>query len=380
MFLLALLACQPDGIDTRTPLAYSGESRPGGLVWGGFRQDWGYNHRVNSLGDWVGEADCDAFGCDAELGHSAASGSGSDVATWSGSGTLLAAPDTSFVQGAATFELSAQRSEGALLEVATVVTVPLDEATAARARFAAVLGGFDLYAVEDADKLATFSIALGDVERVDATAVQFEVRATLDVDCDSLECDGLARFDRSVDYRLRVPWLLVAGDGLTVTEQRLTTEYRWDGPAGEVLDADAPTARAAVDLPRADLPAVPALRGFRVALDDDHHMAGWSSEVAVEAQEQELATARFEGRFQQWNEGVREEPLAYGEAGAASFSADVVLLQAEGACVHTQTWGGSAWWEADGGAAGSDAPVHVSPEVVEAPEECAGTVLDGGAA
>ena len=45
------------------PPEWSGEAVETALIWNGFAHQWGYNHRLNRLGNWIGPMACERDGC-----------------------------------------------------------------------------------------------------------------------------------------------------------------------------------------------------------------------------------------------------------------------------------------------------------------------------
>lgn len=343
----------------RSAMPFPGTAEHGAIVWSGFEHDWVYNHRINSHGDWVGPVTCDDDGCDAEVGHSAASGSGSDVATWRSRGTRVYSPDAWFFQGETEFVFVGATAEGQTLRQTLEAEVELPSELHGLGAYTVVLGGLDIFSTEDPDKLADLDVGVGPID-VDDGVARFDVNTALRVDCDSLECDGVDKLNASLSYIFRVAWLVVgaAEDGLVVTEVDESNAYTWlPAPEPELTtDETERTQSVAID-PAAGTP-IPAFRGFTLEMGFDHHMVEWASTVAVESAG---ATADVTSniRFMQWNRSTLDFVLSYTDAGTAKTEARMALLQLPGAWTEAGEVDGEITWTADGGPADSDLAVEI---------------------
>lgn len=366
MYFLLLLACRDP--DQQPRLIEESMGLPGhaAVVWNGFSHVWGYNHRINSFGDYVEPVSCEPEGCAAEVVHTAASGSGSDVAQWSSHYTRVAAPDVLFLGGTSRFVVDREAAEGEL--IAFTVTVVVPAATLAdQDQVHALLNGFDVLATGDADKLSHLTLAVGEPE-VDGDNVAIPIDVALLLDCDSVECDGTFQTDESVHYELLVSWLLVAGgSSLAVTPASAETAYTWrNGGLDDEIGLADPVAQGEIEGDRARPYAAAALgfTGFSVDLDDDHHMAEWATRVEPGRYDRVTGRLPFDANlaFKQWNAGTWWNPVSYTSPGAAAMRADLVMLEFEDACVLSDYVSGAIAWTADGGPATVDA---VAREIVD---------------
>jgi hypothetical protein len=343
MLVSLLLACKEPPEGAHPVPVYEPIEQDSAVVWNGFTQVWGYNHRVNSFGDYVGPVECDAEGCHAELVHSAASGSGSDTASWRTSHTLVRAPGVRFVQGFTRFTVDLDDAEGETHTFVEAEDFPVEAGVQA-----VVLGGWDLWADADADRLADLDVAVGEV--VDG---RFDVTVSLGADCDSIECE---KGDRGVAYEIVVSWLAVASDdALALSSASFADTYAWEagGLDDELRLADlAMEGELPVAAPVAGASAL-AFRRVSVKLDDDHHMAEWATEIEAGRDDRFWVTLGFK----QWNAGTYWNPVSYIERGDAEVAAEVVRLSFAEGCAQATSAEGEARWVADGRPSGSDA-VH----------------------
>lgn len=167
----------------------AGDIEPPFPVWQGFRHSWTYNHRLNRIGNWLETGARSGDTLEIAVGHSAASGSGRDEASFSGYHTAVRAAGVHYREIRRTIQISAREQESQAFQREIRLgrdAVPVDFDT-----FAAVLAGFDLWSERDADKLVSFHLATT-VPRRDARTgeIVFVLLGALNVDCDSPECDN----------------------------------------------------------------------------------------------------------------------------------------------------------------------------------------------
>lgn len=349
VLLLLLAACaRPE----RAEVVYDGTPRHGAALWNGFEQAWAYNHRINSLGDFVGPVDCDRGACTAELVHTAASGSGSDTAAFTSRTTTVYSPDLWFVQGGVRLAIEEAHSEGVRIARTEPIRVALDDAIADLPVAEVVLGGFDLFATGDSDRLSELSLSLSPVT-LDHGVATFDLEVGLNVDCDSPECDGaFDKLDLDVSYELRVSWLLIMADkgAYAMEESLLTNGYAWDGRDGKELDpADQRHIHPLRRQPGWERSAV-TIKALSMVLDEDYHMVEWATSLTPRSGDD----VTFAAMFKQWNQATLDGVLSFAEPGTADLAATVGLLQTNGACVAVHATEGEILWDADGGPPGDE--------------------------
>lgn len=319
---------------------------PSAMVWQGFHQSWTYNHRLNAMGDFATPVACDDVECTFELGHTAASGSGSDTATFESSYTTVFADDVVFSHGMSACELDAAAGEGEPFScrLQGVAEVPKGAAVAV------LLDGFEVRATDDADKLQRLAVSVG-TPQVNGTSATFDVRVGGLFDCDSLECDGTDKLDASLRYSIDVRWLVVAGP-FVATSDRSEETFAWD--VERELDVDS-FARS-TEIP-VENTAFVGITAFDVLLDDDHHMAEWATRVEQGPPAGGRLPVTTTAVFKQWNATTLQSPLSYLEPGLGSFVLETSVVELDG-CVVPDTWEDRLEWAADGGPSDGDATVY----------------------
>lgn len=321
------------------------------LIWGGFEQDWTYNHRLNRLGDFVGSLGCAGSDCTGSLTHAAASGKGSDTAHYRSFASAVTAPGVGFVQGVTTFLASERRGEGAAMRFHRTATVAARGLLADRGQLHVVLGGFDLRSTADADKLSELSMAVGNA-RYDAAkgAVSFDVDLDLRLDCDSLECRF---FNRGVHYEVDVVWTLMAyDDELAVRGTPAEVAYTWEraSRAEELAREDFVSRTVLVGTPNTYEAAFVAFQALSVHLDDDHYMQDWTTALRPGAYSRETGAMDLDLAllFKPWNQLSHSRLWSLTDKGKANISAELALIQLRRGRVTPMNVEGEIAWRADG--------------------------------
>ena len=334
------------------PQLFSNQVTDRAVIWNGFDQTWGYNHRVNRLGDYAGAPNCDMGGlCMAQVVHAAATGTGTDVADFRSHVTTVESTGVGFLQGATVFHVEQARGEGRALHYTATEHVRAAGLLAGRENLAAMLGGFDLRSKRDPDKLSRFAIAVGDVRYEDGgQSIVFSVDLTLQMDCDTAECDV---GDRAVDYDVSVMWTLMgADDQLHVTPVSVNDDYAWlrARPSYELDAAAHQSTQRVTGLPGRYAVAFTAFQSLSVELDHDHHMQAWSTALRPLSYDPASGAAEFDVSllFKQWNRESRRRVLSFADRGSAAIRADVALVQLSEGSVAEQEVRGSMAWQANG--------------------------------
>jgi len=161
-------------------------------LWQGFHHAWEYNHRLNRFGSYVRTHRNGPSPTRLVVGHTAASGTGNDMAHFAEFVTdVSSARGVAFQSGVV--EVTAECQRGDL----TPFIVRVDDLDLApelhnRDVYTVVLNGFDLYAAAHAEKLVTFDLEITDPTVTGAgTKIRFRAIGNLKFDCRSPECQLL---------------------------------------------------------------------------------------------------------------------------------------------------------------------------------------------
>jgi hypothetical protein len=158
-------------------------------VWQGFTHSWTYNHRMNRLGDYIEQSGTSIN--TAISAHAAATGLGKDSAYFSTSYAIAAAPELNFYAGKTTFHFNG--IEGREYESKKIIEYHPINGLQENEVYTAVLNGFDIISIRDADKLQRFSVSIDDpVYDSTKNLLTVIIHTTFSANCRSLECPMLS--------------------------------------------------------------------------------------------------------------------------------------------------------------------------------------------
>ncbi|MGD2104146.1 MAG: hypothetical protein PVJ55_03390 [Anaerolineae bacterium] len=162
-------------------------SSAAGAIWQGFHHTWEYNHRLNRLGSYV-RSEAEPGDQRRIAGHTAASGTGGDVAHFAEYVTVVEAAGVAFQQGWAETTIECPRAVTTPFNI-RVDEVPLAPELAGKDTYTVLINGFDLSARRHADKLIAFDVEVTEPTVYGGGAkLRFNVLGELCVDCRTAEC------------------------------------------------------------------------------------------------------------------------------------------------------------------------------------------------
>ena len=162
------------------------------VIWQGYQHQWEYNHRVNRFGSYVRHRACQGGATSTVVGHTAASGTGNDTAHFCEYATeIRSAEGVAFQPGSGETVVECQRGDRTPF-VIRVDDLELAPELQGRDTYTVVLNGFDLCALQHADKIVTFDVDVTEPLIYDGgTKARFYIVGHLCFDCRSPECQLL---------------------------------------------------------------------------------------------------------------------------------------------------------------------------------------------
>jgi hypothetical protein len=162
------------------------------VIWQGYHHEWEYNHRLNRFGSYVAQRRGPGETVRTLVGHTAASGTGGDSAHFCEYVTKVhSAKGVAFQAGSGETVVECWRGSltSLLIEVDDLDLLPELQG---RDRYAVVLNGFDLCALEHAEKLMAFDVDVTEpAVYAGGTKARFYIVGRLRFDCRSPECPFL---------------------------------------------------------------------------------------------------------------------------------------------------------------------------------------------
>ena len=362
---------------------------PGGVIWRGFHHSWEYNHRLNRLADMVStDGNCNTSttnlnvdenaNCSATVTHGAASGSGSDTASFKSFHTFVGSNDIYFKEGARTFAL--EGTEGVtMLPTPITVNIPISDFSDAgnNLNYEVILAGFDVVATKKAKKLEHLKIAVGDVTQ-SANDISFDISVELQVDCDSLECGILGLFFNNANYDIEVNYVVIAAKTSLFSSSSSDFQYptyNWSAPSplclsnctGELqlIDQTYPETITGTGNNQFSTAAL-GFKALEVWLDKEHHMVEFDTSIQPGSYNSITGEYSFdlELMFKAWNENVAAiinlesgsglDELSFTSSGAATFATRIALLEFNNSCTTEAKENGTIYWDASNDSAESN--------------------------
>lgn len=315
------------------------------VLWRGFEHSWTYNHRINRLGDFITMNDNQIQSC-----HTSASGLGADSTYFTSHYTYVESPNVGFCTGVESIKLYGKEKQ--LLTKRIEVAVPAPKGMENKEQYITMLNGFDLKAVDRADKIQLLRLSVEDAEYAPAiNEIRFYLKVALVVNCQSLEC---SRFNQKTTYDLKVHYLIAAGDMLELeaTPKILTKDYPWGrkdefhhtaekhymlGKKGQMFEA-----------------AALGIKSMAVTLNTAHWTVEYNNNVTPLAYNQTTARLDFslDLFFKEWQQGMKTHSARPGlskfsskKKGWGVLDIGVVLLQFKSAKVKHEKHQGTLYWK-----------------------------------
>jgi hypothetical protein len=157
------------------------------FIWQGFHHSWEYNHRLNRFGSYVSYQENQRNEPEAVVGHTAASGTGADVAHFSEFVTGVRTEGVAVQPGHS--ETLVECLRGATTSFRMKIELDLQAELIDKDNFTVIINGFDLYADAHSAKIVSFDLEVTDpTVYAKGTKLRFNILGSLCFDCRSPEC------------------------------------------------------------------------------------------------------------------------------------------------------------------------------------------------
>lgn len=228
-------------------------------VWQGFKQEWGYNHRLNRLGDYFYARPDGPY--PAEWLHFAASGSGADSCHFETFYHWIQNPNWDTHHGCVSVQLRGKEGDTLTAETAW----KLSTQNMAQLYW---INGFDIHAKQNqgADKLQYLKVTTEPRFSIEEDMAIYRVKIKAVFNCSTLECD---RKDE-VGYHLAIYLGLLRIDeysGYMLENDTLIGQMRWD----KMAQKDTILPHNPIEGGENGNFFYPFIRGFEIAIDPEVH-------------------------------------------------------------------------------------------------------------
>ncbi|MEM7102607.1 MAG: hypothetical protein AAF502_05680 [Bacteroidota bacterium] len=342
-FLLPLLAF-PVFVNGQPNVSYANEAIEKAVIWRGFQHSWTYNHRIARLGDYVS-----LEGQEPKIIHASATGVGADSTYFTTSYSIIESKTLGFQQGKITLDLHGK--EGKLAAETIAVSIPALQKMKDRKQYVTLLNGFDIMALDRADKIQMLQLDVGDAYySKEEDALMFNVDVALAVDCQSIEC---SRFNQKMSYRIELHYLVIGSEEDMYTRHQLFSKhYSWDKkdelirpPQMQIMQGEGGDRFKDATI---------AVKSIRIILDQAHWVAEWNNSITP------IDYIPTSGKYyfsldllmKEWLQGMKrnsaapkQSRFALKKKGWASINMGIVLLQFDEANIVHLEHSGSLFWE-----------------------------------
>lgn len=350
------------------------------VLWRGFTHEWGYNHRLNRLGNYVTLAGCRSTPvggrsnassrCTGQAVHAAATGTGSDTGEFVSHFSTLRSDAITFTEGNVSLQFTGREQQ--LITDEAVLKIPLKQPLDTDDSHVVFLNGFDLRtrAGSKAKKLKHLRFSVDRQATTDHAdeVVTFRVRGELNANCDSMECKSQKN---RVRYLADLRWLMISADPLPRTHKQVSRSYKWDkkqeltrerlGPSPELVlkgEDDVPTAAVGWTEFGVDLGGYKRRSGK--ITDRDHWFVEWSLFLPPGQYRPESGTYRLQPDlfFKQWNRKTRRRTTSIARRGHVTLSGEVTMVQHDDLEVEHRSMSGQITWRGKSAAARTEKAVE----------------------
>jgi len=332
-------------------------AQPAFALWQGFSNKWTYNHRVNRIGDYISHAT--AADATAVSVHTAATGLGKDSAYFTSYYATVEAANIDYFTGKTSFELTAK--EGKAHTVIKNIVLRPDSTMQTKERYVALLNGFDLLSLEDADKLSAFSVSISQpVYDNEKNELRFTIEARLKMDCSSIECSWL---HHAFKYSLDIYYLILAGDSDAIAAKAM--DYSRDIKWNTETETQPVPLEKSVSTVAGFNSGIFGYQQFSLQLDDEHHFADYENAITGTMLNPVnlSATCMMQLYFSNWKANMRKSAasggqsfFAYAKKGSAVLSGKLQFVQFNGKVSYAKH-DGALFWQGKNKSPESDAAV-----------------------
>jgi hypothetical protein len=324
------------------------EYNSGFAVWQGFGFNWTYNHRVNRFGNYVTFETTPADSYRVNSVQTAATGIGDDQGRYRQGFAFVHIDGAEVIKKRLQFNL--ENRKGLPVESVETVEFDLKDRRFRDPKIITLLNGFDMISKNSAQKLQTLTIEVSDVTYNPAAETgSYNVTATLNMDCSSIECNKL---DRRYNYRLEVEVVLIAvPDFLHVTRDTVSTSLEWTRkkePERQVITSEIPgigkNRFAAAFL---------GVKRIHTSLGREHWYLDWETGASLTKYDplSGIGSVEYNLFFRNWAEGMRqdsperiESKFSFREAGTGDVGMVTALVQFARGCTQDMSVQDSLRW------------------------------------
>jgi len=330
------------------------------VVWQGFSNHWTYNHRLNRLGDFISQSS-ENTNEHYTLTHTAATGLGKDSAYFQSNYAIVQSNDVGFFAGKINFNLKGKEGNNCIikknLEFHPSVYLERKEI------YTAILNGFDITSVADADKLKVLKIDIGDpVYENQTNTLRFTITVTLNTDCKSIECDW---FTDEFNYNLDIRYLILAANKDEISCKHISYKKK------TIWNKDVEIKPVSMHQSTSTDPVFAngflAYKSISIYVDHEQHYLDFENTIDSVSFNQQTNTLNYSMNlfYSNWKENMkqsaasgRQAMFAYRSEGWCVMQGELNLIQFKSGTIVYKTRKGSIYWQGKNKTAFDDAAMN----------------------
>lgn len=329
-------------------------------VWQGFSNYWTYNHRLNRLGDYVAQSSENNNNY-ATITHTAATGLGKDSTYFQSNYAIINTNDIAYFAGKIDFKLSGK--EGNSCTIKKHIKLQPSQQLQNNDNYISVLNGFDIIAIDDADKLQQLKINIENPSyNKNTNNLEFIIEASLNTDCKSLECSW---FHDVFDYHLEVHYLILAYNKEYVTSQKIPyyNKITWN----KETEIKATSTSNKIAITPTFTTGFLAYKSINILIDHEQHYLGFENNINSVFTTNDTLHYDMNLFYSNWKSNMKQSPasgkqalFAYRSAGWCVQQGELNFIQLKQGNIIYQQSKGNLFWQGKNKSALDDAAKHTN--------------------
>jgi len=328
------------------------------VVWQGFSNYWTYNHRLNRLGDFIQQSS-ENNNKNCILTHTAATGLGKDSAYFQSNYAIIKTNEIPYFAGKEQFELKGK--EGNTTTVVKNIEYKPSENLRNKDEYITILNGFDIIALDDADKLQLLNIQIENpVYDYTGNTLKFSITASLNTDCKSLECNW---FHDDFNYVLNIHYLVIAGNKNQLHQQEIpyNQKINWN----KKTETQPSPLQNTIPLNSGYTNSFLAYKSISIQIDHQQHYLGFENFINNRITHNNAFQYTHHLFYNNWTTTMRKSVasgkqaiFAYRSEGWCIQKGTFSFIQLNDATITYKSRNGSMYWQGKNKSALDDAAIH----------------------
>lgn len=303
-------------------------------VWKGFSLQWGYNHRLNRLGNYIEQGK----GEDAKGNFHFASGLGADTGHYESYYSRVQSDEIQAQQEKISFVLSGKEGKQ---DIAQRI---LKFSEGKKDQGVLFINGFDYYSLDQSsDKLVDFKIEINKIKKG-----KFKLQAKSTMACASLECPF---FKNGYKYQLDIYVLYLKIPQRNIIDQETHStfnQYKWN------LRKEPSCSSQVVQSDLNPYQSIQGFTSFSFSLSKQRHFMAWQNYIDHDGKDYEVRQCLY-----QWQKGIKKgHLLSMKRSGVLKASSEFNIIQVSQANITHSIASGKEYYKGGNQSSFSEDSLH----------------------